>query len=826
MNHEGTKNNREDTKDNHEGAKTRRKRCSRTAGLRASFFANARALVVAGLSLAAAAAVAAQDTAGMGAIRGTAADAAGRPAADVAVCVSATRQCDVTASDGRFAIAGVRAGRYQLEIIAPGRPGFLSQEVEVRAGLEATVEIALPDVETLQQSVTVTAPAFAIPEEIKNSGFLVSATDIRTSAGALEDVSRYVQSLPGVVIGTDDFRNDLIVRGGSPLENLYIVDNIEIPNINTFATFASAGGTVSMLDAAIIQDVTFLTGGYSAAYGNRTSSVLQVTQREGNRTRPAGRATVGFAGIGGVAEGPIGRDRKGSWILSGRRSFLDLFTDDIGIGGVPVLYTINGKAVYDVSPRDRVWLVNVSGVDEIRLGLTENSDPTEELSNLDIRYDGHRSATGFNWQRLFGTRGVGLFGITYSRAAVNQRVKDLLQNGVPPPGTPIEEQLAGGAVVFREASTESDVTIKYDLTSQLPFMGKVQSGVSLKRVSAEYNAASPFGTDSPYFPVPEANPFSIDTRLAAYQLGAYLQSTRPLTRRLSATIGARFDRYEYLDSNDVTPRFGLDYQLTNRLSFRASYGRYVQQPFLLFLEAYPQNRSLDPFRADHYVAGFAYAADASTRVTVEVYRKAYRDYPVSSQIPALSLANVGDTFAIRDILFPMVSAGRGRAEGIELFAERKAGSGRWHGQANLAVSSARHAGLDDVLRPGSFDYPVVANAVGGYRLSPRWDVSMRAAYLVGRPFTPFDVERSTAQRRAVNDLTQVNAQRSPDYFRLDVRVDRHLVVGGNNVSLFAGVQNVTNRRNVAGYSWDRRQNVPGVNEQLGIFPILGMDWYF
>lgn len=93
----------------------------------------------------------------------------------------------------------------------------------------------------------------------------------------------YVQSLPGAVLGTDDFRNDLIVRGGSPLENLDIVDNIEIPNINTFANFASAGGTVSILDAQLIQDVTFLTGGFPASYTNRTSSVLQVSQREGNR---------------------------------------------------------------------------------------------------------------------------------------------------------------------------------------------------------------------------------------------------------------------------------------------------------------------------------------------------------------------------------------------------------------------------------------------------------------------------------------------------------------------------------------------------------------
>jgi deoxyribodipyrimidine photo-lyase len=770
--------------------------------------------------------LAAQDTAGVGVIRGQVADAQGRAVPDVAVCITSSGQCGVSGADGRFAIAGVRAGTYRLEIVAPGRPMLVSQDIEVRAGLEATVEVELPEVGAVEEGVVVTAPTFAFPEEVKTSGFLVSAGDVAGSAGALQDVSRYVQTLPGVAIGSNDFRNDLIVRGGSPLENLYIVDNIEIPNINTFATFASAGGTVSMLDAALIQDVTFLTGGYPASYVNRTSSVLHITQREGDRERVRGRATLGFAGAGAVAEGPIGDAGRGSWVASVRRSFLDLFTDDVGIGGVPVLYTFNAKAVYDLSPRDRIWAVNLSGVDDIRLGLTEDSDLSEELSTLDITYAGRRAATGINWQRLIGTRGVGLFGVTYSRAAVHQQVTDLLRGGVPPPGTPVEEQLAGGQVVFQEESTEGEATVKYDLTAYVPRLGKVQTGASVKRFTVRYDAASPFGTDSPFFPVADVNPFSLRDRRTAFQTGGYVQATREITSRLSATAGARVDRYEELSATRVSPRIAFDYALTDRLSLRLAHGRYFQQPFFLFLTAYPENGSLRPFRADHFVGGLSWRVSETTRVTVETYRKVYRDYPVSSQIPSLSLANVGDTFAIRDILFPMVSAGRGRAEGVEIFAERKPDGGRWHGQGNVALSRVRHGGLDGVLRPGSFDYPVVANLLGGYQFTPRWDVSVRLAYLAGRPATPFDLARSTAQRRAVYDLSRVNALRAPDYVRLDLRVDRHLVVAGREVSLFAGVQNVTNRRNIAGYAWDRRNNVARANEQLGLFPILGLDWRF
>ena len=133
-------------------------------------------------------------------------------------------------------------GTYRLEILPLEGLPFTSDQVDVRAGLDGTVEITLPTVEDFEQTVTVTAPAFQAPEAVKNSGFLVEPRQILKSAAALQDVSRYVQGLPGVVIGTNDFRNDIIVRGGSPLENLFVVDNVEIPNINAFANFASAGG--------------------------------------------------------------------------------------------------------------------------------------------------------------------------------------------------------------------------------------------------------------------------------------------------------------------------------------------------------------------------------------------------------------------------------------------------------------------------------------------------------------------------------------------------------------------------------------------------------
>ena len=177
------------------------------------------------------------------------------------------------------------------------------------------------------------------------------------------------------------------------------------------------------------------------------------------------------------------------------------------------------------------------------------------------------------------------------------------------------------------------------------------------------------------------------------------------------------------------------------------------------------------------------------------------------------------------MLLPLTSGGRGRAQGIELFMEKKFNN-KWFGQANFALSQARHGGLDGILRPGSFDYPFVANFVGGYRLTPKWELSTRASYLSGRPFTPFNEALSVAQRRGIFDLDRVNAERLPAYIRIDIRLDRTFTVRDKPLLVFLGVQNVVNRQNVAGYTWNRRLNEPQVTDQLGLFPLIGMEWRF
>lgn len=751
-----------------------------------------------------------QDTTGIATFQGTVVDRdSGRILADANVCIQSDPQrCAPTDSSGRFRINGLRAGMYQVKVQPAASRPSQTLSVEISAGVQNSFELSLASLDTVQQSVEVTDSAYSVPEEVKTSNYLISSQIVNNDASALKDVARYVQTLPGVTFGASDFRNDIVVRGGSPLENLYIVDNVEIPNINHFANFASAGGPVSMINSELIDNVTFLTGGYPAPYSNRLSSVLQVTQRDGHRDKLHEQLTLGFEGGGTIGEGPI--RKNGSWILSLRRSFLDLFTKDIGIGGVPIYENVEGKAVYDINSSNRVWLVDLGGWDRISIrpdGTNSNEQP--DPNNID--YHGWRNASGLNWQQLFGARGVGLLGITYATSTENVQANSI--------------QLAN-ALVTRNDSTEGDLALKYDLTLNVPVLQRLQLGGSEHGLLVDYNEIYPIGVQNPYSPAPgRVDAFSVIEEFWTQQSNAYLQITRDLGKRISLTAGGRVDRYSYLHATRFSPRAGLAVHIAPRLSATAAVGSYYQQPFFSFTEADPVNRNLLPMRADHYVAGLAYAPSSSIRATLEFYEKRYRDYPVAIQYPQLSLASAGDDYGPGFYLFPMTSSGKGRARGIELFIEKKPGS-RFYGQMNFSISQSLQAALDGILRPTAFDSRCVFNATGGYLLGRGWSAATRYVFLSGRPYTPFDQTLSQQQDRGIYDLSQVNALRASSYQRLDFRFDRNMELRRSNLDFYFGLQNAFDRRNFQSYAWNFVTNQQQTEHQLGIYPIGGLEWKF
>lgn len=725
-----------------------------------------------------------------------------QPIAGAVVAVDGMALAADTDSEGRFRIADVPAGSHRLLIVKEGFLPRREADLVVTPGRETTVALRLQEMPVHSEQVEVTASYFAKPEDAATSTFGMNYEEVRRAPGALGDVSRSLQSLPAAM-GRDDNRNDIVARGGSPTENLILVDNIEVPNLSHFGAQGGTGGAISMLNTELVGDVTFSAGGFPARHGNRLSSVLEVALREGNRKRFGAEFDLGFAGAGLVAEGPIGT--RGSWIASARRSYLNLIAGPFNLSDIPTYSNYTAKAVYDLSPRHQLSLLSLGGYDTIE--ITPELSDTDDPNTMVVGDVGWRTVTGLNWRTLLGQGGVGTLTVSHALSAFRFDLQDLQ----------LDRQTVG-----RNRSREGESTAKYDLAFQSgPWSGR--AGASGKWLTAGIEVSQPLGVENPFSTDPtRINVFAVDETYSSWQGGGHVQLGRRV-KGTTLTVGGRYDYYGQRETSRLAPRATLSIPLGNHLDLTGSAGRYSQMPPLVFREGVPENAALDPIEADHYVAGLAWLPQADLRVTVEAYHKRYQSYPVSTQATSLTLADFGADFG--SPLLPMVSQGRGRSSGLELFVQKKL-SRRFWGQAAYAFSQTEHQALDGQWRTGIFDAPHVASLLAGYRLGFGVEVSTKFAYTSGRPQTPFLLEASVAQNRMVYDTARVNAERAPAYHRLDLRMDKRQSHRWGNLVWYLEVDNLYNRPNVLAYVWNPKTRERQPLEQLGFLTIGGVNIEF
>ena len=733
-----------------------------------------------------------------------------RPVVSAVVLVDATGAYVIAGENGRFKTGGVPSGVQTVRVEAIGYEPVASPELKISPHRATTIAIELMASPQFRETVVVTAPADSSAAGVTTSGFGIASEEIRRSAGSLGDINRFVQALPGMASG-GDIRNDLVARGGSPVESLIRIDGFETPTLSHFSTVGSTGGVVSLLNSELIADATFLAGGFPAEYGDRLSSVLDIRVREGNRTRHAFEVDVNFAGAALLGEGPIGR--RGSWIGSVRRSFVDLFATAAGVTSVPEMSAYTFKANYDIGQRHKLWAVAVGGTDGLDFN-TDDEDP-DEPDFVGIEWRAARIVVGMGWQHLLWKRAFGVLSLSASAATYEIDVRD--------------RSLLGETTILRDHSNENATTVRYDLSSQLAGHWIIRGGASVKSLWRDLDISQPRGRETPYSVRPRADTpgFTVGFGTTAPVTGVYVEASGQLRPRTTVTGGVRLETFEALNNASVAgPRGGIETRVSPAVRVGLSVGRYHQQPELVTVVALPQNARLAPIESDHLVGSLKYDPRPGLFISAEVYRKWYRSYPVSLEYPQLTLANHGSEFTTSDLLLlPMISEGKGRVRGLELFLKKRLAGGVY-GQVAYSWSQTEQAALDGHFRRGSFDTPHVFTAVGGYRLGERWELSGRFTAATGRPDTPALLPESADQNRLIYDVDRFNTERFPAFHRLDVRIDRRFRWFGRTTSLFADLQNIYNHRSVIYYEWNQKTRELHEEKQLGFLPVLGLNIEF
>jgi hypothetical protein len=704
--------------------------------------------------------------------------------------------------DGKFTVRAVPVGTYEIRATLVGYEPVIIADVVISTGRPADVQIKMDQEAIGLGEVEVMASYFRRTPEQAVSVQRLSYEEIRRAPGSFEDVVRAVSVFPGVA-QVSAGRNDLIVRGGAPSENVYVVDNIEIPNINHFSTQGSGGGPLSYINLDFVRETSFSTGGFGVRYGDRLSSVLTIDLREGRTDHLGGKGTISATQFGLNLEGPIGEN--GTFLVSARRSYLDLIFRASGFSFVPEYWDFFARATYKLDRSNSLTILGIGALDNVR----EFVDDAEDAYNNSriLANDQNQYAFGASWRHLFGN---GFMTVSLGRTFTDfdQRQADSLQNPV-----------------FTNSSKEGETSLRVDFVQKLgDGLTELSGGIQGKRVRTGTSLLlPPFATsfgDTLSADIDDATDMSTKG-------SAYIQVSRRFADRLTVTGGLRAEYFSRIDDPFAfAPRASLTYEFTRQTAVTASAGVFHQSPSSIWLTANPVNTGLSHIRADQYVVGLEHYIRADTKVRVEGFLKHYNRYAASINRPYLIMVNTGAGFEGSEDNFSsfgidhLVSEGTGRALGLELLVQKKLSEIPLYGLLSVTLSDARFTALDGIERPGLFDQRLLVNVSGGYKFDESWEASSRVRFATGRPYTPFNPD-------GTQDVSMYNTERFPAGGWVDVRVDRRWNFESWDLIVYLDIQNITNNKSSGTIRWNAREQRVEFNESsIGILPTIGVSVEF
>jgi hypothetical protein len=761
-----------------------------------------------------------------GSIRGIVRNSqSGKPVSDVMVEFENGSRKTFTDSTGSFSFDTVDAGSWNLYCSHQKMEPQTINDVFVSGDAVKELSIEMnPSSYTLEKMV-VKGHSFRKAPDMASSTKLMSFDEILRSPGALIDVQRAVQDLPSVSSAADN-TNEIIVRGGTAGENLFIMDNIEIPNPNHFADQGSGGGVISLINPFLVKGLTFSAGAPPAQYGGKASSVLDVKLKDGNDKLILGGVDIGVAGVGGHIEGPLWQGC--TFMASATKSFLDIVAHYSDISALPEYWGVQSKITQKLG-NHRVYANMLMGNNKIHIG---DALEAAGCDGDEIRAEGFIYAAGMSMESFWSD----LFSTTVTVSGTGNSF-DRLEYSDTSTNTVLQRD-----TFFTNKSVESEQQLKVQGSLDLPSEVKVQVGVNVKRCDADIDITE--APDTVFFPGTAIHVYAHDAQEheIGYKYGAFCSGIFHTSEKLKVIPGVRVDWFTLNKSFTTSPRVGLTYSVTPLLDITASGGIQYQEPDYADLLADPLNRfSMKPKRAVTGIAGIEYLFEKySAKCIAEVYYKHYNNLPVQESLLTPEIYDQSDVIS---------TTGKGRSYGIELFVQKKLVSNLFF---TVSYSYSRAEQRD--FRPGyhdswirsDFDYRNVATLSAGYKfdllekewyksihqklwlmvLSPvfpladRVEISAKWRYLGGRPRT--EQYWSDLYNCFITDPAQYNREQYDDYHRLDIRFERRYGFGLLHMMYYFDFQNVYNRKNIWTYVYSDKHKKATKIYQLPFFPAGGV----
>ena len=716
-------------------------------------------------------------------VKGTVIDKSSRqPLEFINVMIVGLNKGGVTNAEGKFSIGQVPPGIYRLQASAIGYKTVTTPEY-ILSTRDLHIQIEMEENQTELEGVTVTASPFRRDIESPVSLRIIGLQEIEKSPGANRDISRIVQSYPGVAFSPIGYRNDLIVRGGSPSENRFYLDGVEIPNINHFSTQGASGGPVGILNADLIREVNFYTGAFPTDKGNALSSVLDFKLRDGDMERNSLKATLGASEVSLASNGHLGK--KTSYLVSVRQSYLQFLFDMLGLPFLPTFTDAQFKLKTRFDARNELTVLGLGGIDKMKLNTKADDEDNEYILSYLPKIQQETFTLGAVYRHYAGAH---VQSVVASHSYLNNRNTKYQQNDESDPDR----------LMLRLRSTEQNTQLRLENSSSFRNW-KVTVGTCLDYSQYSNTTFQKVYTD-------RAQTFDYHTYLGIMRWGLFgTVNYTSIDERFTASLGLRADANNYSAamkdlSDQLSPRLSLSYQLTEHWSLSGNAGLYYQLPPYTALGfknnngLYANKYALRYMQVSQGSVGLNWRKGDTFEVSVEGFYKDYDKIPLSvaDGIPLTCKGN--DYGVIGNEL--LTSTAQGRSYGAELLLKWLIAK-----KLNLASSftlfkSEYRTDKESEYIASAWDNRFIFNLRGTYNLPRHWSVGMKVSCIGGAPYTPYNADKSSlvtawnAQGKPYYDYTRYNEERLPAFTQVDIRIDKTFYLKRCMLGFYIDLQNI------------------------------------
>ena len=716
-------------------------------------------------------------------VKGTVIDKSSRqPLEFINVMIVGLNKGGVTNAEGKFSIEQVPPGIYRLQASAIGYKTVTTPEY-ILSTRDLHIQIEMEENQPELEGVTITASPFHRDIESPVSLRIIGLQEIEKSPGANRDISRIVQSYPGVAFSPIGYRNDLIVRGGSPSENRFYLDGVEIPNINHFSTQGASGGPVGILNADLIREVNFYTGAFPTDKGNALSSVLDFKLRDGDMERNSVKATLGASEVSLASNGHLGK--KTSYLVSVRQSYLQFLFDMLGLPFLPTFTDAQFKLKTRFDAQNELTVLGLGGIDKMKLNTKADDEDNEYILSYLPKIQQETFTLGAVYRHYAGAH---VQSVIASHSYLNNRNTKYRQNDESNPDN----------LTLRLRSTEQNTQFRLENSSSFRNW-KVTVGANLDYSQYSNTTFQKVYTD-------HAQTFDYHTYLDIMRWGLFgTINYTSIDERFTASLGLRADANNYSaamkDMTDqLSPRLSLSYQLTEHWSLSGNAGLYYQLPPYTALGfknnngLYANKYALRYMQVSQGSIGINWRKGDTFEVSLEGFYKDYDKIPLSvaDGIPLTCKGN--DYGVIGNEL--LTSTAQGRSYGAELLLKWLIAK-----KLNLASSftlfkSEYRNNKESEYIASAWDNRFIFNLRGTYNLPRHWSVGMKVSCIGGAPYTPYDADKSSlvtawnAQGKPYYDYTRYNEERLPAFTQVDIRIDKTFYLKRCMLGFYIDLQNI------------------------------------